>query len=73
MTNVPLNRNLRLPVSCMVRMVDGGVTEDEMMKYLRYKSRDNARTPFQWDDTENAVLRQVSWIMVNPNYNDLCP
>ena len=47
-------------------------TEDEMMKYLRYKSRDNARTPFQWDDTENAGFTTGSpWIMVNPNYKEI--
>ena len=42
------------------------------MKYLRYKSRDNARTPFQWDDTEMQALQQVTpWIMVNPNYKEI--
>ena len=47
-------------------------TEDEMMKYLRYKSRDNARTPFQWDETENAGFTTGSpWIMVNPNYKEI--
>lgn len=44
-------------------------TPEEMMSYLRYKSRDNARTPFQWDDSENAGFTTgTPWIMVNPNY-----
>ena len=44
----------------------------EMMKYLRCKSRDNARTPFQWDDTENAGFTTgMPWIMVNPNYKEI--
>ena len=59
MTNVPFKdisdfRDLD-SINAWHELVGQGVfTEDEMMKYLRYKSRDNARTPFQWDDTENA-------------------
>lgn len=44
-------------------------TSEEMMSFLRYKSRDNARTPFQWDDSENGGFTTGEpWIMVNPNY-----
>ncbi len=40
-----------------------------MLKYLCYKSRDNARTPMQWDDSENAGFTEGRpWIMVNPDY-----
>ena len=47
-------------------------TSEEMMRYLRYKSRDNARTPFQWDDSENAGFSTgTPWIMVNPNYREI--
>jgi oligo-1,6-glucosidase len=47
-------------------------THDEMMRYLRYKSRDNARTPFQWDDSKNAGFSENEpWIMVNPNYTKI--
>ena len=47
-------------------------TSEEMMRYLRYKSRDNARTPFQWDDSENAGFTTgTPWIMVNPNYKEI--
>ena len=47
-------------------------TPEEMMRYLRYKSRDNARTPFQWDDSENAGFTTgTPWIMVNPNYKEI--
>ena len=43
-----------------------------MMKYLRYKSRDNARTPVQWDDSPNAGFTTgTPWIMVNPNYKKI--
>ena len=77
MTNVPFEdisdfRDLD-SINAWHELVGQGVfTEDEMMKYLRYKSRDNARTPFQWDDTENAGFTTGSpWIMVNPNYKEI--
>ena len=45
---------------------------ETMLRYLRYKSRDNARTPVQWDDTENAGFTTgTPWIMVNPNYKKI--
>lgn len=47
-------------------------SHEEMMRYLCYKSRDNARTPFQWDETENAGFTEgTPWIMVNPNYTEI--
>ena len=36
------------------------------------KSRDNARTPMQWDDTENAGFSSGKpWMPVNPNYTKI--
>lgn len=47
-------------------------SREEMLHYLRYKSRDNARTPFHWDDGTNAGFTEgKSWIMVNPNYKEI--
>lgn len=53
--------------------VGGGVFEHEyMMKCLQYKSRDNARTPMQWDDSENAGFSDATpWIAVNENYKEI--
>ena len=35
-------------------------------------SRDNARTPMQWDDSENAGFTTgTPWIAVNPNYTEI--
>ena len=35
-------------------------------------SRDNARTPVQWDNTENAGFTEgTPWINVNPNYKEI--
>ena len=77
MTNVPFEdisdfRDLD-SINAYHELTSQGVfTENEMLRYLRYKSRDNARTPFQWDDTENAGFTTgVPWIMVNPNYKDI--
>ena len=46
-----------------------GVSHEEMMGYLKRISRDNARTPMQWDDSKNAGFTTgTPWIKVNPNY-----
>ena len=43
--------------------------KEEMLSCLRYKGRDNARTPMQWDDSANAGFTNGEpWIGVNPNY-----
>lgn len=45
------------------------VDEEDMMSRLAAVSRDNARTPMQWDETANAGFTSgTPWISVNPNY-----
>lgn len=47
----------------------GLINPEEMMECLACRSRDNARTPMQWDDSANAGFTQgTPWIEVNPNY-----
>ena len=47
-------------------------SEKEMMRYIHRASRDNARTPMQWDDTINAGFSTgIPWIRVNPNYKKI--
>ena len=42
---------------------------EELFPMIAFKSRDNARTPMQWDDSENAGFTTATpWIKVNPNY-----
>ena len=49
-----------------------GMKPEEIMKGIYAKGRDNARTPMQWDDTENAGFTTGEpWIQVNPNYMDI--
>ena len=51
-------------------LTEAGLREpEELLRCIAYKSRDNARTPMQWDETENAGFSTgTPWIMVNPNY-----
>lgn len=50
----------------------GVITPQEMLAAIACKSRDNARTPFQWDDSVNAGFTTgTPWIMVNPNYTSI--
>jgi len=40
-----------------------------VLQSLATKSRDNARTPVQWDDSSQAGFTQgTPWLPVNPNY-----
>lgn len=45
---------------------------DKLMKQLNYYSRENARTPMQWNDTDNAGFTTGQpWKKVNPNYKEI--
>ena len=47
----------------------GLINEEDMLNDLKMVSRDNARTPMQWDDSPNAGFTTgTPWIKVNPNY-----
>lgn len=49
-----------------------GKDEAYILKVLQEKSRDNARTPMQWDDSENAGFTHGKpWISVIDNYKDI--
>ena len=52
--------------------MEKGYPESEIMKSIYAKGRDNARTPMQWDDGENAGFTAgTPWIEVNPNYTEI--
>lgn len=49
-----------------------GYAEEEIMKSIYAKSRDNARTPMQWDDSANAGFTDGEpWMKINPNYVEI--
>ena len=53
-------------------MVSNGADPAEALKVLGPKSRDNARTPYQWDASENAGFTTGKpWIKVNPTYGEI--
>ena len=49
-----------------------GLSNDEIMNYIHNKSRDNARTPMQWNSNSFAGFSCVDpWIGLNPNYSKI--
>ncbi len=52
--------------------IEKGIKSEEILKSIYAKGRDNARTPMQWDDSEQAGFSTGKpWINVNPNYMDI--
>ncbi|MGG0787840.1 alpha-glucosidase [Peribacillus simplex] len=46
-----------------------GWSKERMMSAIHARSRDNARTPIQWNDSRNAgFTKGTPWIKVNPNF-----
>lgn len=46
-----------------------GLHEDSVYDILRVHSRDNARTPMQWDaGTQGGFTKATPWLSVNPNH-----
>ncbi|OLQ74875.1 alpha,alpha-phosphotrehalase [Photobacterium proteolyticum] len=49
-----------------------GVTEQEMLAILAQKSRDNSRTPMQWNDSQYAGFSAgTPWLEVAANYPEI--
>ncbi|ATD31669.1 alpha,alpha-phosphotrehalase [Macrococcoides bohemicum] len=53
-------------------MSENGFTNDAILDILQDKSRDNSRSPVQWDDSENAGFTTgTPWIDVAKNYKQI--
>ena len=51
------------------QLINQGKSEKDALEYIWNTSRDNTRTPMQWDDSLNAGFSKSNpWIHVNPNY-----
>ncbi|MBC2038427.1 alpha,alpha-phosphotrehalase [Listeria marthii] len=49
-----------------------GLSEQEVMEVIKERSRDNSRTPMQWDGSENAGFTTgTPWIKVADNANEI--
>ncbi|MFC2470115.1 alpha-glucosidase [Lachnoanaerobaculum gingivalis] len=57
-------------INAYKELIESGLyTKEDMFPKIAHKSRDNARTPMQWDASENAGFTAgTPWIAVNPNY-----
>jgi alpha-glucosidase len=49
-----------------------GVSHEDIMAVIWASSRDNSRTPMQWNSAENAGFTSgTPWMKVNPNYTEI--
>ena len=54
------------------RVIKGGEDPQKLLEGIRYRARDNARTPMQWSDEENGGFTTgTPWLKVNPNYKEI--
>lgn len=55
-----------------IEKLEMGWSHEKIMAAIYKKSRDNARTPIQWNEKEYAGFSDVKpWINVNPNYKQI--
>ena len=73
--------NIRMPIegyrdletlNAYEERVSQGYDPEEVLASIHLRSRDNARTPMQWTDGDNAgFTRGTPWLAVNPNYREI--
>ncbi len=77
MTNCPWNsldeiNDIESSNNVRQNIAKGLVKEEDALEIMRRQSRDNARTPMQWDDSENAgFTKGRPWLRINPNYETI--
>jgi oligo-1,6-glucosidase len=59
-------------VNWFAESIIAGAAPDDLLDSLRIRSRDNARTPVQWDASPNAGFTTgTPWLEVNPNSSEI--
>jgi len=78
MTNFPFTRiedfdDIEVKNGYKADVLTGNVSAADYIANLRRTSRDNARTPMQWDNSANAGFTSGTkpWLAVNPNYTQI--
>lgn len=52
--------------------IEQGYAKEDLIASINAKGRDNARTPMQWEDSENGGFTTgTPWLHVNPNYRTI--
>ena len=52
--------------------IANGFSEEQIMEGIKKQSRDNGRTPMQWNSNENAGFSKViPWFKLAPNYKTI--
>lgn len=53
-------------------LLDKGINKEEVLNILKNRSRDNSRTPMQWNNEENSgFTKGTPWIKVANNFKDI--
>ena len=79
MTNYPFQKigdfdDIEVKNAYKAQVLIGQIPEADYIANLRKTSRDNSRTPMQWDATANAGFTTAAakpWLAVNPNYTKI--
>ena len=54
------------------RALDNGYSEEEAFRLITPRSRDNSRSPMQWNDEKNSGFSDMTpWLPVNGNYQEV--
>ncbi|WP_260736931.1 glycoside hydrolase family 13 protein [Tunturiibacter lichenicola] len=78
MTNYPFKSitdfdDIEVKNAYKANVVTGKIPEDVFIANLRHTSRDNSRTPVQWDSSTNGGFTTAAkpWLAANPNYTQI--
>jgi len=78
MTNYPFRSisdfdDIEVKNAYKANVLTGKVSEETFIENLRHTSRDNSRTPMQWDATSNGGFTTAPkpWLAENPNYTQI--